>query len=443
MKEKKARLVPIYFKETKTDKFEKQLAHLHHVLGKDAEFLQPVGLGDAVPACEAVVFPEILGEAYRNAKAFREIQVPILLITSEFATVSMWDWEISNFLLGKGVETILPYSLEQALLVCSMLSVKRSMNGAKFLIFQDNPGEGFQPDIFKSFYWWEDECTKGIKDTFGITIERRSLKRLGEKAQSIADADAKAVWESWGYPTSDAFALSKGIEAAKLYLALEAEIDSDSIIGMGTNCLNESAFCKTTPCIAWNVLLEERGMLWACEGDTVSLATKYLVYKALKKPLLMTNIYPFLMGKAATKHEKIPGFPEFLPNPEDHILLAHCGYFGLLPKSMSCSWKVVDPVLAIVDEKAHVFDARMQTGPVTITKLDASLSKLMAVKGTLKGYVQYDSSSDCRNGGVLEVANGKDFMDKVYSHHIILVEGDVSQELKLLGKIMSLTVEEF
>ncbi|MDR3210961.1 MAG: hypothetical protein LBU79_03485 [Planctomycetota bacterium] len=229
----------------------------------------------------------------------------------------------------------------------------------------------------------------------------------------------------------------------KLYLALRAEIDTDNIIGMGTNCLNESRSCSSTPCLAWDRLLEERGIIWACEGDTLSLATMCLVRKSFLQPLLMTNIYPFLMGLAATKHEKIPGFPEFLPNPDDHILLAHCGYFGLVPRSFSEQWVLREKALAIVDPNAHVFDARLKTGPLTLVKLDASLSKLMVVKAELKGYIQYDSSSDCRNGGIVQVEDGKRFLSRVYSHHIIVCQGDISSELDALGMVMGLEVEHF
>ncbi len=439
----KAILLPLYFKEERTEKFDKQLKNLKGLLGNEAVFLKSAALGNPLSECDAVVFPEILGEAYRNAEAFAAIDKPILLITSEFATVSMWDWEISNFLKAKDVETIKPCNLDQARMVCRMLANKRKMSESKFLIFQDNPGEGFQPSIFKSFYWWEDECMIGIKDKLGINIERRSLEDLGQKADKYTDSDARVQWKKWDYPVSSGFTETMALNAVKLYMALENEIDSDSIIGMGTNCLNESHYCQSTPCLAWDRLLEEKGMLWACEGDTVSLATKILLYESFKKPLMMTNIYPFLMGQAALKHEKIPDFPKMDENPDNYILLAHCGYFGLLPRSFSSNWTVRGPVLEIVNENAHVFDARMKEGPVTISKLDASLKKIMSVKADLKRYVQYDNTSDCRNGAVIEVSDGKRFLDRVYSHHIILVEGDISEDLKVLGKIMNLQVDEF
>ena len=438
----KARLVPIYFKKERTGRFSTQLDNLKILLGDVVEILPEQPLGQPLPECEAVLFPEILGEAYRSIDHFRDLKKPILIITSDFATVSMWDWEISNFLKGKGVDTIKPYSLDNAKLVCRILSTKRKMAQSRFLIFQDNPGEGFQPEIFKSFYWWEQECTDTIKDKFGITIERRSLKALGEAANRISDSDAEKIWNSWDYPTEEGFAKQMGINAAKFYLAVNEQLDGDDIIGVGSNCLNESAYCRTTPCLTWDRLLEERGLLWACEGDTSTLATKYLLYNSIGTPLFMTNIYPFLMGDAALKHERIPSFPEIVDDPENHILLGHCGYFGLLPRKFSEHWTLRKKALAIVDVNSHMFDARMKTGDVTVCKLDSAMEKLMSVKGDLRGYVQY-SDSDVRNGGILRVNDGPKFLENVYSHHVIIMEGDHRNTLKTIGKIMNLQVEDF
>jgi hypothetical protein len=437
----KARLVPVYFNKERTERFTPQLEHLKRLLADDAEFLDEQPLGQALPECEAVVFPEILGEAYRSVEQIRAIDKPILIITSEFATVSMWDWEISNFLKGKGIRTVAPYSLEESRTICKILGTVRKMSVSKFLIFQDNPGEGFQPEIFKSFYWWEKESDDTIRGRFGTTIERRSLKALGEKAAKISDADAEKVWKTWDYPLAEGFEKIRGINAAKFYMAVKDEIDSDDIIGIGSNCLNESHYCRTTPCMAWDRLLEETGIMWVCEGDTQTLTSKYLLYNSIGAPLFMTNIYPFMMGQAALKHEKIPSFPEIVDDPENHILLAHCGYFGLLPRKFSTDFKVVPKQLAIVDENAHMLDARMKTGDVTVAKMNMAMDKIMSIKGNLRGYVQYDESSDVRNGGILRVDNGRRLMDNVYSHHVILMEGDHTATVDLIGKLIDLEVE--
>jgi len=105
----------------------------------------------------------------------KAIRIPLLIITSEFGTVSMWDWEIAAYMRSEGIASLAPSSLEQARKICRALGVKRQLRKSKFLVFQGNPGAGFQASIFKRFYWWEDECTQRICDKFGIEIVRKSF----------------------------------------------------------------------------------------------------------------------------------------------------------------------------------------------------------------------------------------------------------------------------
>ncbi len=145
----KARLVPIYFK-SKDEEFDLQLGNLKNLLIEEADFLNPVELGDPLPQAEAVVFPQFLGDAYRHLAEFKQIALPILIITSEFGTLSMWDWEIASYLRNEGVETIAPYNLGQTQMICKALSVRRILKQTKFLVFQDNPGKGFQASDFQT-----------------------------------------------------------------------------------------------------------------------------------------------------------------------------------------------------------------------------------------------------------------------------------------------------
>ncbi len=439
----KAKLVPVYF-PSKDEQFQKQIDYLKKNLGDYAEILGPVPLGADIPAdVDAVLFPQILGDAYTMADEIRKIDnagLPMLVITSAYGTFSMWDWEINNFLRSKGMNFLMPHNLETSKKLCKILTVKREMKNTKFRVYQDNPGEGMQPWIFKCFYWWGDECTEQINRKFGVEIEKKSFKKLAEDAKAVSDADAKAEWKKWDFPVEGLG--DKAINnAVKMFLALERDMDDEAIKGMGINCLNESAFSDTTPCLAWNMLYEKYGMMWACEADTVTLTTKYLLHKSLGMPIMMTNIYPFLMDKAATAHEKIPGLPEFVHDWEDHVLLAHCGYFGLVPRSFCSSWTCKPPVLEIVDKDAHMFDARFPEGPLTLAKLDATMDKMFVTEGELEGYIQYDETSDCRNGGILKVKDGHRFLDKVYSHHLLFMTGKQQRDISLVGKIFDIDMD--
>ena len=280
-------------------------------------------------------------------------------------------------------------------------------------------------------------------DKFGITIQKKSFKALGERARQIPDERAEAVWSEWqGRLRLDGVSPRARNSALKLYLAVRDELDQDSTVrGVGINCLNESHFSDTTPCLAWNMLFEERRLIWGCEADTVSMLTKYVLYHALNAPIMMTNLYPFLMGQAALKHERIESFPN-VDEPENHVLVAHCGYLGVLPQSFATEWTLRPKVLAIVDDNATAIDARLPVGDVTLAKLDPSFDKMTVVEGTLAGYAQYPGS-DCLNGAVIKVPDGHALMTNLTSHHYLLMTGHVAPEIRALGAIFGLEIEQF
>jgi hypothetical protein len=354
----------------------------------------------------------------------------------------MWDWEIASYLRAEGVETIAPNSLDESRRVLRMLAVKRGLAAAKFMVFQDNPGEGFQAPIFKRFYWWEDECTRRILDKFGVVIEKKSFKTLGAYAQTLPDDAALGVYEEW----KDRLPLQAVGErqrnsALKVYLALREELDRDpGIRGMGINCLNESHFSDSTPCLAWNMLYEERRLIWGCEADTVSMLTKFLLHHSLDAPIMMTNLYPFLLGKAALKHERIPNFPAVEGNPDNYILAAHCGYLGVVPQSFATEWELRSKVLAIVDPNATAIDARLPEGPVTLVKLQPTMQSFSVSEGELTGYAQFPDS-DCLNGAVIRLDDGRRFVESQISHHYLLMTGHRVHEIRTVAKLYRMGVE--
>lgn len=436
----KARLLPVYFSSGMDEEYAKQVDTLRELLANEAEILEPVPLGTLVPDVDALLFPQILGEAYRSVAAIEGYRLPVLVVTSPFGTMNMWDWEIAAYLQYRGISVFAPYSLELTRSIVRAFAFRRRAQGAKFLVFQDNPGEGMQAEIFKRFFWWEKECQEGIRKRFGIEVVVESFRELGKRAKSIPDAVADAEWTRWRLPAEGVTERSLR-SAVKMYLALLEELEKhENVLGMGINCLNESFFSDTTPCLAWDMLFEERKILWACEADILSLLTECIVYLPLQAPVMMTNIYPFLMGEAALKHERIDRFPD-VPEPEHHALCAHCGYFGVLPRPFASSWCVRRKVLRIVDDNAIALDARLPEGPVTLVKLHPSLEKMVVVRGYLEGYVQYPGS-DCENGAVLRVRDGYRLVEALPSHHVCLVGGEHVASLRHIARVLGLAVEE-
>jgi len=170
------------------------------------------------------------------------------VITSEFGTVSMWDWEIRDHLRRRGVSTIAPTSLDESYDVCRALAVKGALARSSMLAYQDDLSAGMQPDIFKRFFWWEDECVNDVQSKLGVTVEHRSFEALAARASAVTIERVEQAWSQWAgkVPILD---LSKTAreDAMRLYVALGDDLDeAGDVIAAGINCLNESASSTTT-----------------------------------------------------------------------------------------------------------------------------------------------------------------------------------------------------
>ena len=438
----KARLVPLYFGSDDDPDFVEHLRLLREFLADHAELLAPVLLGATVPEADAVVFPQLVGDAYHRVDELRALKLPILMLTSDFATMAMWDWEIISYLKSEGVPVVAPYSLAGAVTACRALAAKRQLREGKFVVYQDHPGEaGAQPQIFRRFYWWEDECSDRIRERFGLRIVKKSFQELGKKAMDVSDGEAQHDWDRFKSDVPIAGVGPRGVlSAVKLYRAVRDDLDGEGdVLAAGINCLNESSFSDTTPCLAWDLLYTERDLIWGCEADTVSMLTKFILHRSLRAPIMMTNLYPFLMGQAALQHERIPSFPD-VDDPEDHVLAAHCGYLGVLPRPMATEWTLRRKVLAIVDENATAIDARLPVGALTLAKLSPTFDTLFVAEGELTGYAGYPGS-DCQNGALVRVPDGHALMRALPSHHSLMVAGHHRAELEAVGQVFGLELE--
>jgi hypothetical protein len=119
--------VPVFFQSAQDPDFINQLVNLKTMLEDEVEFLDPVVLGDKLPDTDGVIFPQMLGDAYRKLELLRALPQPLMVVTSEFGTVSMWDWEIISYLKTKGIKTIAPNSLEKTRQACWAFALRRQL----------------------------------------------------------------------------------------------------------------------------------------------------------------------------------------------------------------------------------------------------------------------------------------------------------------------------
>jgi hypothetical protein len=97
-------------------------------------------------------------------------------------------------------------------------------------------------------------------------------------------------------------------------------------------------------------------------------------------------------------------------------------------------------VLAIVNDNATMIDARMVEGPMTLAKLHPELGVMQVIEGALEGYAQYPGS-DCRNGALLKVRDGRALMKSFFSHHYCLLTGARGAEIENVARVLDIGVE--
>jgi hypothetical protein len=189
-----------------------------------------VPLGGPIPEADGVIFPQLLGEAYRQAaEAFPRHPRCRSCWSRPSSARCRCGTGRSPSICVHGVATIAPYNLSKRRnRLRGAWPSKRELKTTKFLVYQDDPGEGFQAPIFKRFYWWEDECSQRLHDKFGVTIVKKSFRELGAAAQAIPDALADAAFDVAALERADEGLTPRAVRSAvKLYLAVKRDLDAD------------------------------------------------------------------------------------------------------------------------------------------------------------------------------------------------------------------------
>ena len=115
----RAKIVPVYFhgrNDREVKEYEAQLERIGNLYGNEMELLDSIELGQEIPQdADTVLFPQLFGAVFRQRELIEKISLPILIITSEFGTVEMWDWEIVAWLRDElSKDVFFPYNTDMA-----------------------------------------------------------------------------------------------------------------------------------------------------------------------------------------------------------------------------------------------------------------------------------------------------------------------------------------
>ncbi len=437
-----ANLQPLYFGREAGQAFHAQLERLRGQLKPVAQFLAPLPFGaDLNPAsADLIVLPQLAGAAYQMREVFRSQPLPMVVLTSEFCSTAIWDWEITGWLRSADIEVFTPYERRQTEILCRAVAAKRELSQSRFLVFQDDVGAGLYADMFQRFYWWQRENSQRMFERFGITVEERSLLQLTEAVRGVSDDQLRSVREAWQPRLPIVNVPDKALDdTLRLYAALKRILaEEPRIKGMGINCINEFPSMLATPCLVWNMLYQDHQLIWGCEADTLSMMTQHLVDRCLAAPAVMTNIYPFLAGQQVLDHMDISAFPE-VDGAENYLLAGHCGYLGVLPQSRAAEgWALRPSVIDVFEGRGGAIDGRLPLGDVVLVKLNPDCAGWTVIEGDLEDYFHAPQSGLSKVAAVIRVGNGPALLEQITSQHYILTQGAAAADFSLLAKVFGL-----
>ena len=438
----KAKLQPLYFGAEASQAFSAQLELLREQLGLEADFEDPQSIEARLSnlTADMIVFPQLSGGAYQMLEVFRSLPLPIVVMSSEACATAIWDWEITAWLRSAGIDVFTPYDIRQTKILCRAIGAKRELRKSRFVVFQDDVSLGLHAEMFQRFYWWQRENGRRMFQRFGITVEERSLRELTELARNISDDQVRMIWQGWQSRLPVVNVPEKALDdTLRLYTALKRILsDEPEIKGMGINCINEFPSMLATPCLVWNMLFQEHKLIWGCEADTLSMMTQHLISRSLNTPVVMTNIYPFLVGQPVLDHMDMKTFPT-VATPENYLLAGHCGYLGVLPQiETDEAWTLRSSVLDIFEGRGGAIDARLPLGDVHLVKLSPDCIGWTVVEADLEDYVQTPESGMSKVAALIQIESGPALLESITSQHYVLTSGATTADFRLLSRVFDL-----
>ena len=148
--------------------------------------------------------------------------------------------------------------------------------------------------------------------------------------------------------------------ALKLYVAVKREVEADPSIQEHIDCLNESEYSDTTPCLAWDLLYQDRG--WASRRTP----SRYVhPGKVPCQPHHDEQPLPRSSWEERRSTSRRSTSSPTSRSPRTTCSWCTAGSSGW-SRPFCTQWTLRPKALAIVNENAHMMDARMAYGPMTL-----------------------------------------------------------------------------
>jgi len=311
--------------------------------------------------------------------------------------MAMWDWEIINYLKAEGVSLLAPLL---GLPGRSRPVVPSLPSGSCERAGSCLPGQSWRGRLPAEHLQSLLLVARRVRraDPRKVRAKDREEERQGTRRQrkAIPDAQAREDWDRIRDTVHSLTSATRATSRHEAYRAVRDELDE----GEGA--------------LRWDQLPERVGLLGhdpvprpgtfstrsatlsgAARADTVSMLTKFIVHRSLRVPVMMSHLYPFLMGQGRWKHERIPEFPR-VDDPENYVPGGSLRLPGSGAQSFATEWNLRRKVLRHRRRQRHGDRCPAAGGRPDALKARSHFERLVMVEGELSACGL--PGSDCRNG---------------------------------------------
>ena len=250
-----------------------------------------------------------------------------------------------------------------------------------------------------------------LAEMFNVEIEEVPYKDLEEAIIKVGEEEVETMEKR--LRASMAIKDTSLTKAIRLYLATKSLLEARGADGFTFNCFNLLSKIGSTPCLTMSLLSDE-GYVAVCEGEIQSIAASVLTRKLLKREFFMSNVSSYT-GRT--------------------LLIAHC----TAPASMA--ERRIDVLPHFESGLPAGLDVELKRGAVTLFNVDKGLKEIVAFKGYMKASF-LKKEGFCRTQAEVEVEEPVELLSRLVGGHLLMVYGDVMEELREIAELLNLGFRE-
>jgi len=335
--------------------------------------------------------------------------------------------DVAACLRARGLEGYAPLDLQELNQLISLLRVRKAVSRTKVLFATE--GDVVPVGVVSTIWDFED-----LRVRFGvehISVPVRTLLGRMDRLSQDEEREAQELTDEL-IKNADQVHMAREelLRSVRFYVAVKRAMEELECNAFVIPCFEVCASRlaeerRVTFCLAHS-LLKDEGYPSACEGDMNVLMAMALLMYISKKSAYMGNSY------IVDRKENILGVNHDVPG----LRMKGLGGPALPYEIRNFTFGGWGATIR--------YDFSKDVGePVTLARFNPTATRLLVARGEICGGVGFDRIG-CSLGVQVKVGDVAELLHREadFGHHLAVVYGDYTQELKEVGKVMKFDVEE-